>query len=517
MRLPSGANPFALLILLGLIVLAGLFFVLWRRTKKGGWLALFLVVVVGGAAAVTYRVRTGRAGEDPLADGVAVAAVRGEIAEVVEASGNLVPLDEASATFSTAGRLAEICVESGERVREGDVLGRLDTADLELQLSQAGAGLDLAEANLAKLLAQARPEDVEVAQSTLDQALASQDELRVALDTATEQARLTWVQAANALRDAQANYENIYWDNRELEDRLAKYDQELPDANVDAEAQAWRAVENAEAAMEQARLSYEQAVQRRDTSLRTARAQVDSARANLERLTNGAGSEDIAAAQAAVAQSRIAVDLAQAQLDKAVLTAPIDGVVATILVDVHDQVSAAMPVLTLLDISSYYVDVEVDEVDIPQTDVGQKTWVFLDALPEVELVGEVSEIALSPSVGMGVVTYRVRVRLLDLQGAPVMPGMSANVHIVVLEAADALIVPRRAVRSEEGQFYVERVTDDDQLETVPVELGLEDPFYVEILSGLEEGERVFVRGVVERNQIQQILEEGPGSAQRFRP
>jgi HlyD family secretion protein len=494
----------AVVIVLGLLAL-----LIKQRVVKRIFLTLFIVSLLAGLGFFGYRFQQQRMQTDPLAGGEVVEVTRGRIAEVVEATGNLAPAAETQVTFSTPGELTEILVSTGDQVREGDILARLDTTDLELQVDQAQAGVDVAQANLDKILTGPREEDITVAQSSLNQASANVEELRVTLSAATGQARLSWEQAANNLRDAQANYENIYWDNRELEDRLKRYDQELPDANVDAEAQAWRAVENAEAAMEQARLSYEQALQREETSVRSAQSQVTSSWANLERLKNSVTTEDVAVAQASLDQALIGYESALAQLNKATLTAPFDSVVATRLAEVHSQVSAATPILILVDPSSYYIDVQVDEVDISKIQVGQQVQVYLDALPEIEMPAEVTEIALSPSTVEGVITYRVRVQIKDLQEAAVRPGMTANTNIVTREAEDVLLVPRRAVRIVDGQAYVEKVLPGDALEQIPVELGLGDPFFVQITSGLEEGDRVFVPSVVQQNVIQNLFEGGP--------
>ena len=489
---------------------------------KRRWIVVLLIVVVLGLAAVGAGLWSSRARAQAgqPAEGETYTVSRGDIVGVVEASGNLTPIAQANLSFSTQGTLVEILVATGDRVTQGQPLARLDTADLELELARAQAGLDAAQANLDRLLAGAREEDVVVAQNGLDQALASLEEQRVTLVASTEQARLSWLQAANRLRDAQAEYSRIYWDNREMEDRLARIKKELPQESIDAEAAAWRAVENGETAMEQARLSYEQARERQEVALRTAQAQVETARANLAKLTSGASVEEVAAAQASVRQAQASYDLARSQVEKATLPAPFAGVVATVLAEVHNQVSPAVPILILLDLSSYYVDVEVDEVDIGEVTVGLEAEVAVDALPGVELPAKVEEVALSPSTAQGVVTYRVRVRVTDLGNSGVRPGMTANARLITQRASGVLLVPRRAVRIADGEAYVELVREGVRgtgLEQVAVTLGLGDSLNVEIMSGLQEGDPVFVRGVVQQNQLQQMFEGGPGQVDRQRP
>lgn len=488
----------------------------WKHLTRGWKLLLGLFLVAGLVFAGISWVR-GRRTVDPFAGGEIYTVARGDVAEVVEATGNLSPQEQATLSFSAQGTLAELLVRTGDRVQAGQSLARLEQRELELQVAQAKAALEAAQANLDKALAGSRPEDVRVAQASLDQALANLEELSVTLAASVEQARLSWIQSANALRDAQANYENIYWQNRELEDRLEKIGEELPDANRDAEAQAWRAVENAQAAMEQARLSYEQALQRQQTSLRSAQGQVDSARANLQRLLNGATTAEIAALKAAVAQAQASYELAVAQLEKATLTAPFSGVVGTVLVRQYDRVAPGTPVLVLLDPSAFFIDVEVDEADIGQIVLGQKAEVRLDALPETVFPGRVTEIALFPTTAQGVITYRVRVQLDRVDEGAVRPGMTANVRIITRRASGVLVVPRRAVRLEGGEATVERVSPDGRLERVPVQLGVGDSFQVEIVSGLSEGDRIFVRSVVQRNPVQQILESGGERSRPTRP
>ena len=497
---------FWLLLIAWAVVLIGLI-VLRARTGKRYWNYLLVLVVLAGLGYAGYRYWQSRPQPDPLAGGTLYTVQRGEVLEVVEATGNLTPVRQATLSFSIAGRLVEIHVSTGERVRAGQALAELDKGDLELQLAQAQAGLEVAEANLQKLLAGAREEDITAARSALDQALAAQRENAVALSAATEQARLSWIQAANALRDAQANYSQIYWDNRELEQRLEKYKQDLPEENRLAEERAWRAVQNAEAAMEQARLAYEAAKEREETSARTAQAQVNTARANLERLLSGATSQELAAAQASVEQARVALEIAQAQLDKATLRAPFDGVVTTVLANPYDQVSSLTPILILADLSSYYVDVEVDEVDISRVQVGQEARISLDALAGVEVPARVEEVALTPTTAQGVITYRVRLYLAGPPESGLRPGLTANARIITGRASGVLMVPRRAVRmGQDGRPYVEKVLPGKELERVPVQLGLEGAEVVEVVSGLEEGETIFVRGVVQQGQLQQIIE-----------
>ncbi len=463
--------------------------------KKRWWIIAVVAVLLTTLGWFAWQSLSGQQAQaqEPLET---VVVQRDTLRVVVNATGSLAPAAEVALAFPIGGRVAEVLVEEGQEVEAGQALVRLETEDLELQLAQAQAGLQTAEANLDKLLAEARPEDIAVARSSLNQSLANQEELQVTLAASTEQARLSWVQAANNLRDAQANLENIYWQNRELEDRLGE--DELPDANRDAEAQAWRAVENAEAAMEQARLSYEQALQRQETSQRTARLQVASAQANLDRLVNGATAEDVAVAQASVEQARVSCEIAQAQLDKATLTAPFAGTITTLYVQAGEMAGAGQPVVLLSDLAGLQVEVTLDETDVAGVTVGQAVVVTVDAFPGLDLAGEVIYIAPVAQVQAGVVLYPVTVRLLPAGGAtdggqkPVLrAGMTTEVAITTACQEEALTVPLRSVETAGGQAYVDRWVDDHS-ERVAVELGLMTDTEIEITAGLVEGDVILV-------------------------
>jgi len=124
--------------------------------------------------------------------------------------------------------------------------------------------------------------------------------------------------------------------------------------------------------------------------------------------------------------------------------------------------------------------------------------VTLDAFPGVELAGEVTEIAPVASVQSGVVLYPVTVQLSladpsasSGQGVDARAGMTADVEIIAASQADALIVPLRAVQSDDGKSYVWRRSSDG-FEKVEVTLGMMTETEIEITGGLSEGDVVSV-------------------------
>jgi HlyD family secretion protein len=422
------------------------------------------------------------------------------------------------------------------------------------QIAAARADLEAARARLAELQSgperdelAAADERVQSAQSTLDQA-------RVDLSAAKERARLDLETRANALRNAQDEYSKIYWENRELD----RFPGDLPQQRIDLEEQALRTVRDAEAALETARLAltaaeqdeinrlrqYEasltSAVAARDklfeeprtNELASARAEVQRAQASLDQLIGASRASELAVQEssiaiaeagldrvtadpavatlavreAAVARAEVALRTAQRNLSQATLTAPFNATIASVDMRIGEPADAGS-IIALVDLSSFHVDVPIDELDIASVEPGQPVRIVLDALPNAEISGAVTQIApLATRSDQGTTTYDVTVTLAA-NNAGVRPGMTAVVQIVTAQKENAVLVPRRAVRSEGGQSFVLVPTGGAPVATGPgqfapanerrtVTIGLSNNEFVEILSGLEAGDEVLLQDVV---------------------
>ena len=581
-----------------------------NRSRRRTWLivgGVVLVIAVIGAALTLFAPRGPAPGALP--EGwTTVPATSGSIDASVSATGNVEAAAEAELRFETTGTIRELLVAPGDAVELGAPLARIDAAGLSLSVEQAEADLRQAQADLETLQSGATAQEVAEARARVDQArsqytqtqssvttadiaaaradldsararlarleagpagdeLASANErvqsaqsaleqARTSLAAEKERARLDVETQANALRNAQDEYSRIYWDNRELESLPG----DLPQERIDQEAAADRAVKDAEAALQNAQIAYEQARQDEITTLATRQAELDSAIANRDKVTAGAEREDIISARAEVARAEAAlnqltganrssdlaaqqanIEIAQAALDKlladpsasnlvsreaavaraevalrsaqrdlemATLKAPFAATIGAVNMQVGETADATATI-SVVDLSSFHVDVPVDELDIAAVQTGQRVRITLDALPNAEVGGVVTRIAPQATRSeQGTTTYEVTVTLDEGSGG-VRPGMTAVVEIVTEEKADVVLVPRRAVRSEGGRSYVyvpnpnltpqpvvpgqEAPPPGDQRE---VQIGLSNAEFVEIVSGLSAGDEVLVQDVV---------------------
>jgi RND family efflux transporter MFP subunit len=254
--------------------------------------------------------------------------------------------------------------------------------------------------------------------------------------------------------------------------------------------------------LQQATINYEQALAAynirmespTESELRAAEAAVAGAQSQLNSVLEGASEEDLIIAEAAVGQAEVTLELAQLQLEGATIVAPFGGTVGFVGAEVNEQVAPGTPMIILIDPSSFHVDVRVDEVDIGHVEVEQEARITLDAFPDQELTGEVDFIAPVASVDLGTATYLVRVSF-DPTTVALRAGMTANITIVTEHKENVLLVVSRAISvdRETGLLYVEKLEDDELVRT-EVEIDLQDGSNSEVLRGLEEGDRVVIKG-----------------------
>jgi RND family efflux transporter MFP subunit len=202
----------------------------------------------------------------------------------------------------------------------------------------------------------------------------------------------------------------------------------------------------------------------------------------------GPDAAELEAAVNGVETAQIAVDQAKLALKQAQIVAPTDGVVTAVTAVVGESSSGA--IITTSDLDNLEVVVQMSEVDVTQVQPGQKVEITLDALNDVTLEGEVSQIAPAGTLTSGVVNYPVTVSL-TVSANGVKTGMTANLSIIIAQKDNVLTVPNRAVKTVNDQKVVTLLENGQQVQ-VPVEVGMSSDAKTEIVSGVEEGDLVVV-------------------------
>lgn len=180
---------------------------------------------------------------------------------------------------------------------------------------------------------------------------------------------------------------------------------------------------------------------------------------------------------------------------EAEIKSSIDGIITKYFVDLGDEVFPAQPmprepVLTIADINKVKIETYLSEKDIAKIRKGQKVRISVDAFPEKNFQGEVSEIASQ----INPLTRKLKIDIEVMNEEHLLkPGMFARVEIITREYENILVVPLKAVLDREKQKVIFTVKEN-KAKMVPVETGVNDEEKIEIKKGLALGEKVIYEG-----------------------
>lgn len=225
---------------------------------------------------------------------------------------------------------------------------------------------------------------------------------------------------------------------------------------------------------------------------------------------------DVLVAQAKVAQYEATLRKQEINLSYTKIYSPVDGVVVAKNVEKGQTVAASYQTPSIAeiarDLKQMQVEVNVDEADIGSVKVGQRAEFTVDAYTDATFTGSVTQVRISPKSSNSVVSYTVIVKVNNDE-EKLMPGMTANVSLIVTEKNDILLVPNAALRfnpnvntSVQAQMGPRRrggnvaavetpgvyVLMNKKPVKIEVEKGITDGTRTEILSGVEEGTEVLV-------------------------
>ncbi len=356
------------------------------------------IVVLLGLGTLAYRL-FGSAHEVEVVRATAeVGNIAGSV--VLTATGYIIPHHKIEANSKVTGRVAWIGVEKGDKVKEGQVLVRLENQEFRAQYEQARGAADSARAQLEQLEHGSRPEEIQQAENNLSEARATAVNDKVTLDR-TRNLFAQGVVSKQALDDATAKYE----------------------------------------ASQQRVLSLEQTH-------------------TLARI--GPRAEEIARAKGSLTQAEGQAAYAKSQLDATVIRAPITGTILERSVEKGELLtgqfaSAARPVFTIADLNDIQADLDVAQDDFAKLTPHQKAIVTVDAFPDLQWNGVIAEV--SPEANRQKATIEVKVQILN-PDSHLRPEMNTTVRFVADEnkagsqQTMGAFVPSAAIRDTDGKKFV---------------------------------------------------------------
>ena len=226
---------------------------------------------------------------------------------------------------------------------------------------------------------------------------------------------------------------------------------------------------------------------------------------------------DLMSSKESLEQAHALLDQQEDRLSKTRVYSPIDGTVTTLDIKVGETAissSTNIPgssLMTIANPASIQTEVNVDEADIANVEIGQKARVFAIAYPDQPVEGVVESIAVSAKVAEGQQgqSFAIKIRLLDPEKITLRPGMTCRAEIFTATKGGVLAAPIQAILVDEDLTTDEVRRDvfvnrNGRAVKTPVEVGIADDTYQEIVSGLSPGDEV----VTGPDRVLRALEDG---------
>ncbi|MGA2744583.1 MAG: efflux RND transporter periplasmic adaptor subunit [Candidatus Sulfotelmatobacter sp.] len=380
----------------------------WARRYILGGVGL---VVLLGVITLAYRAFSSDTPEVEVVRAAAETSGSDAGGTVLSATGYIVAHHTINVNSKVTGRLSWIGVEKGDKVKEGQVLVRLEDQEFRASYEQARGALENAQAYLDELQHGSRPEEIQEAQHNLDEAQATLVNDKLTLDR-TKQLAGGGVVSRQQLDDATAKFES---------------DQQ----------------------------------------------RVNSLERVFQLMKLGPRAEEVARAKGAVAQAQGQLDYAKSQLDATVIRAPVTGTILDRTAEKGELITAQFAsaaaggpqgsVVSLADLQDLQVELDIAQADFARLGPTQKAKVTTDAYPDKEYDGVIAQI--SPEANRQKATVQVKVQVLNPDKYPniqLRPEMNATVKFLADEAPKTktaqepagVYVPSTAIRDRDGKKIV---------------------------------------------------------------
>jgi HlyD family secretion protein len=463
-----------------------------RQPKINKWLmgSLVAISLTGVGSYVAYN-QLVTAPQQRAQRKIQTAAVtRGNLSIVVSANGTVQPESSVNVSPKTSGVLKRLLVKEGDFVKPGQIVAYMDNSNLQGQLLQSRGNVAAAQANLSKVIAGNRSQDIAQAQSQVDEANASLQKLIAgnrSQDIAGAQANLNKVQATyrQAAEDLQRN--------QKLRSQGAISQQALSLARSTHDS-AQAQVEQAQQALNLLKAGS------RSEDIAQAKSILNQRQQALNLLQAGSRPEDIAQARAQVMAAQGAVAIAQRNIDDTTIRAPFAGIIARKYADpgafvtpttAGSAVTSATSSSILALASTNEIVAQVAEASISQIRVGQVAVIKVDAYTGKTFEGKVTQVATQSLVQQNVTSFEVKVAVADSQRL-LHQGMNVTIDFKAGELNQVLVVPTASIvqqRAVQGVFVAKKGGDPV---FVPIVVGTTVNDKTEVKSGLTGNERVLL-------------------------
>jgi multidrug resistance efflux pump len=363
---------------------------------------------------------------------------RGNIFQLVSTTGVVYSETLNTYAISVSGEILS-ALEKGDYFKEGDVLVEVDNSEGLLQLERIEKNLQLSESSLktAKLNYQkaldANHISIQLADLNVEKAEESTKSALDSLENANEIGESSSIsQAESSYKQSLLNESTTYWNNL--------------------------------------------------SSLQSAGAQIESTRENVNQ-------EEIQ-----LEFARMDLESAKEDLKDYILYAPYDGIIISSDFNVGDQNTGNNVISIIRD--NFLIKTTIGETDISKVSAGDEVYITLDAYTDNQFSGEVEKIIPVTIEEGNLVSFEVMIKFNVIEDIEIYYGLSANADIIAEKVDNVLYVPIQSVYQENGKSYVDLLISEQidsknieqSVKKVEVTTGINDYSYIEITSGLKEGD-----------------------------
>ncbi len=495
---------------------------------------LIVIVIVVVLGFVIYQFFIKKEKPEFVLEKVAMATVSKEVSE----TGMVKISEEIKLGFKNAGRIEKILVKVGDVVEAGKELAEIETNQLLIELTEAKADLEVAKAKKtdAKASLETAKQDLKNIEAGAEEDLKNnyEDALNILDDaylkmynvyTAIDSVQRAYFTSSDTegitVREKRTIIKNtmdeakFYIDAAKSNSQNDKIDTALLETN--------KALEEIRDALEVIRDITETSLYRNvvsssdKTSLDNQKSYINTGLTNLinaqqtistTKITNDTNinnakakvsaleiqlkeeGENIGLYPAQVNQCLAKISLLENQIQEAILKSPGNGQITKInkrkgeIIQPNDWVVSSLPK------GNFQIEVDIYEEDIVNVKIGDPVEIFIPAFPDEKLKGLVVSVNPAEKMVSEVVYYETTIDLMDLKEG-IKPGMTADIVIETNKKENVLVVSKKAVNKINNKKIV-KVFKEGKIEEREIEIGLEGDELVEIISGLEEGEKVIV-------------------------
>lgn len=439
-----------------------------------------------------------------------------DFTRIIESTGTVVPAKEINLSFEVEGRVNGVYVDDGDEVKAGQVLAELSFSEIEKQIAEAQASLEVEKLKLDEIQgqdAQTSNKTDLVSESLLNAIknayVTSDNIVKNSIDLFIENADSRFPDFFSVLKDyfiRQDIQQQRYEIGKKLEDwkqqinLLDKKNINLSDADLAIEH--LKKIETLLALISengfrlepisdvsQSRIdAYIQGISQSRSSILNTITLVESAKESYRSVIAEAPIQ-----QAVLKNSQANLERLKVVSDKYVIRAPFDGVITQKNAENGQFIKSGETIFSLISDQTLEVETFIPEINIAGVAVGDSVVAELDALPNQEFKSQISHIDPQSTIKDGVTTYKVDIVFLEID-QEIRSGMTVNLKITKEIISDQIVIPAYLVFEKDKQKFVTVVMENNKLEDKKIIISKDDGKGNYLIdSGIKIGDKILVK------------------------